>query len=91
MASVRAKGVRAVLSERAGYVTSLGTKPPFYFNGTLRRRPTQLRQDVFASGGGQQTGAGSQAKGPAKSELDTARVTIARPISIASASPFARK
>ena len=27
VASVRAKGVRAVLSERAGYVTSLGTEP----------------------------------------------------------------
>ena len=48
VASVRAKGVRAVLSERAGYVTSLGTKPPLYVNGTLRRVSTRPRQDVFA-------------------------------------------
>ena len=78
MASVRAKGVRAVLSERAGYVTSLGTKPPLSFNGTLRRRPTQLRQDVFASGGGQQTSDSNTPKGPAKSERDTARAPFAR-------------
>ena len=39
VASVRAKGVRAVLSERAGDVTSLGTKPSLYFIGTLRIQP----------------------------------------------------
>ena len=32
----RASGVHAGTSERAGLVTSLGTKPPLYFKRTLR-------------------------------------------------------
>ena len=32
----RASGVHAGTSERAGHVTSLGTKPPLYFKRTLR-------------------------------------------------------
>ena len=33
---LRARGVHAGTSERAGLVTSLGTKPPLYFKRTLR-------------------------------------------------------
>src|SRR6186713_3173595 len=48
----RASGAHAGTSERAGHLTSLGTKPPLCFTRTLRHPPNQLRQDVFASGGG---------------------------------------
>ena len=48
----RARGVHAGTSERAGLVTSLGTKPPLCAFRTLRQLPTQPRQDVFACGGG---------------------------------------
>jgi len=44
------------LSERAGHLTSLGTEPPPRFKRTLRHHQTPPRQDVIASGGGQQTG-----------------------------------
>ena len=57
-----------------GYLTSLGTEPPLYFNGTLRHRLSQPRQNVFARGGGQQTSNAQLSKGPAKSELDPMRV-----------------
>ena len=38
-------------------------------------------QNVIACGGGQQPGDFNSTKGPAKSELDTARAPFARPLS----------
>src|SRR4051812_43065052 len=67
-------------SERAGFATSLGTKPPLCFMGTLRRHLTPLHENVFAQGGGHKSSDFNPAKGPAKSELDMARGTGARPI-----------
>jgi len=64
-----------------GYLTSLGTEPPLYFKRTLRHRLSQPRQNVFASGGGQQTSDIQLSKGPAKSELVPAWAPLARLLS----------
>jgi len=64
-----------------GYLTSLGREPPLCAFRTLRHLSNQPRQNVFASGGGQQTSDAQLTKGPAKSELVPAWAPLARLLS----------